>query len=96
MFDLPVETAKNRKDYRMFRKYLLKEGFIMLEKSVYCRMIPSGNSLRSLKNEVKRHSPPNGMVALLTVTAKQFADMDIITGTWESNTITSMERVIEV
>ena len=26
-FDLPVETAKQRKDYRLFRKFLLKDGY---------------------------------------------------------------------
>ncbi|MBS7369554.1 MAG: CRISPR-associated endonuclease Cas2, partial [Oscillospiraceae bacterium] len=37
MFDLPVLTAADRREYRKFRGYLLKNGFIMLQESVYCR-----------------------------------------------------------
>lgn len=41
MFDLPVVTAHDRKEYTKFRKYLLKSGFLMLQESVYCRLIPN-------------------------------------------------------
>lgn len=29
-FDLPVETAAQRKSYRVFRKYLINEGYLMM------------------------------------------------------------------
>ena len=41
MFDLPVETQQNRRDYARFRKALLKDGFMMLQFSVYARYLPS-------------------------------------------------------
>lgn len=34
MFDLPVTTPANLKEYREFRKFLLKSGFIMMQESV--------------------------------------------------------------
>lgn len=34
-FDLPTETAKDRKTYSKFRKFLIKEGFVMMQESVY-------------------------------------------------------------
>ena len=37
LFDLPVLTEKQRRDYREFRKYLIKSGFFMLQESVYCK-----------------------------------------------------------
>ena len=37
-FDLPVLTAKERREYRRFRNELLKNGFIMLQESVYCKL----------------------------------------------------------
>ena len=37
-FDLPVLTESNRKDYRTFRKYLIKSGFMMVQESVYCKL----------------------------------------------------------
>ena len=38
-FDLPVLTSKQRRDYREFRKFLLKSGFLMLQESVYCKLV---------------------------------------------------------
>ena len=37
-FDLPVITGENKRAYRKFRKYLLKNGFLMLQESVYCKL----------------------------------------------------------
>ena len=31
MFDLPTETAENRRNYTKFRKYLIKSGFMMMQ-----------------------------------------------------------------
>ncbi len=41
MFDLPTETLENKRDYTRFRKGLLKDGFMMLQYSVYARYLPS-------------------------------------------------------
>ena len=36
-FDLPTLTASERKAAAMFRKALIKDGFLMLQESVYCK-----------------------------------------------------------
>jgi len=95
-FDLPVETARNRRNYRIFRKFLIKTGFVMVEKSVYTRLVINGQARRSVEEAVRRHRPPEGLVALLVVTEKQFANMEIITGEYETDVITSLDRVIEL
>lgn len=95
-FDLPTITAKDRREYRKFRKLLLKNGFVMVEESVYTRMVINGNSRRALESLLRDHKPPKGIVALLTVTEKQFANMEMITGEYESNVISSKDRVVEV
>ena len=41
-FDLPVITAENRRAYVKFRKFLLKNGFLMLQESVYCKLALNG------------------------------------------------------
>ena len=41
MFDLPVETEEERRAYRIFRKNLMQEGFVMMQYSVYVRVCPS-------------------------------------------------------
>ncbi|MBQ9693250.1 MAG: CRISPR-associated endonuclease Cas2 [Kiritimatiellae bacterium] len=96
MFDLPVKTTKNRRDYRIFRKFLLQHGFAPLEESVYCRMIPSGNPLRTLQALIRKNKPPEGIVAILVVTERQFENMEFITGEWKHNIIDSTEDVIEL
>lgn len=37
MFDLPTDTPKARKAYARFRTDLLKDGFTMMQYSVYIR-----------------------------------------------------------
>ena len=41
MFDLPVETEEQRRNYRIFRKELIQEGFVMIQYSIYVRVCPS-------------------------------------------------------
>ena len=38
-FDLPNIYAKDRRNYNLFRKFLLNEGFLMLQESVYSKLI---------------------------------------------------------
>lgn len=37
-FDLPVTTGEERRAYTKFRKFLIKDGFLMLQESVYCKL----------------------------------------------------------
>lgn len=93
-FDLPVETNEEKRYYRQFRKLLLKNGFIMLQKSVYGKLITTPTVENSVKNLLKKNQPPTGIVQLLTVTEKQFAKMDFIVGTFESEYIDDDERLV--
>ncbi len=93
-FDLPVETPSDRREYRKFRNMLLKNGFIMMQESVYCRMVLNGSVQRSVFDTVNKNKPPKGIVQLLTVTEKQFAGMSYITGTSKSDIIDSDERLV--
>lgn len=95
-FDLPTTTGKDRRQYRIFRKFLIKSGFTMIEESVYSRMVINGNARKAVEELVRRNKPPKGLVALLTVTEKQFAGMELIVGEYDSNVISTTERVVEV
>lgn len=44
MFDLPVETSKQRREYRKFHKRLIQEGFLIIQYSVYARVCVSRQS----------------------------------------------------
>ena len=93
-FDLPTETGEDRRNYCLFRKSLIKSGFIMLQESVYCRMISSPSVEKSVKNSVNKSKPPKGIVQLLTVTEKQFSKMEYIVGNSTSDVIENTDRVI--
>lgn len=79
-FDLPVGTAKQRKDYRLFRKFLIKDGFLPLQESVYAKLVVNDNAASSAVARVRKHRPPAGLVQILKVTESQFATMEYITG----------------
>lgn len=67
-FDLPTITEENRRDYRKFRKVLIKNGFLMMQESVYCRMLINPTAEKSVVDIIRRNKPPDGIVQVLTVT----------------------------
>ncbi len=93
-FDLPVATAKDRREYSRFRKFLIKSGFMMLQESVYTKLALNQNTTNEIINSVKNHKPPAGNVLILTVTEKQFSKLDIVTGEVKSDVISTDDRVI--
>ncbi len=93
-FDLPVETPEDRRHYRQFRQGLIKNGFMMLQESVYCRMVLNPGLEKSVAEVIRRIKPPKGVVQLLTVTEKQFAKMEFIVGESHSDLVDSDARVV--
>ena len=94
MFDLPVETVEDKRNYRKFRLLLIKNGFIMIQESVYTRMLLTPSSERTVIELIRKNKPPKGLVQLLTVTEKQFSKMIFIVGESNSDIIDSDERLI--
>lgn len=80
MFDLPVETDEERRAYRIFRKNLIKEGFTMIQYSVYVRVCPNRDYANRLETRIQKFIPLEGNVRLLCVTEKQYADMKLLVG----------------
>ena len=93
-FDLPVITADNKRNYRKFRKNLIKNGFMMMQESVYCRLVLNQNVAEAVIKELKKQRPPEGLVQVLTVTEKQFSKMVFITGTYSSDVVDTDERLV--
>ena len=80
MFDLPVVTKDQRRDYSRFRKRLQSKGFTMLQFSVYAKHLPSEEAAEPLKNHVKAALPPKGQVRVMAVTDHQFGKMEVFVG----------------
>ena len=76
LFDMPVETKKQRKNYSDFRKSLLKDGFTMMQYSVYVRNAGSWENLEAHIRRVKSGLPKEGHIVLLPITDKQFGRME--------------------
>jgi CRISPR-associated protein Cas2 len=79
-FDLPIETAAQRKEYRLFRKYLLRNGYLMIQESVYSKLAIDGKMANTLIQRLAQNRPPEGLVQVLQVTEKQYASMVSIVG----------------
>ena len=93
-FDLPSTTSSDRREYRKFRKYLISNGYIMLQESVYCKLALNSTAADSLSSNLKKQKPPEGVVQMLVVTEKQYSKMEFIIGSNTSQVIDSTERLI--
>ncbi|MBX3290988.1 MAG: CRISPR-associated endonuclease Cas2 [Acidobacteria bacterium] len=80
MFDLPTETVADRRRYAQFRKMLIKDGFMMLQFSVYGRHCPSDENAQVHEKRVTWALPPKGNVRIIRVTEKQYARMKTFYG----------------
>lgn len=79
-FDLPMNTKDERRKYTTFRKYLLSNGFMMLQFSVYAKIFPNRISLIQYVESLKRNLPNKGSVRMMAVTEKQYEKMLILVG----------------
>lgn len=93
-FDLPVLTDANRRDYRQFRKFLIKSGFMMVQESVYCKIAQNSSVGDAIVDNIKKNKPREGLVQVLRVTEKQYNKMDYIVGQKARDVLTSDERLV--
>lgn len=75
MFDLPTNTKAQRKAAQKFRKQLLKNGFTMMQYSVYSRHCPDRANAETHINRIKLLLPDEGLVEIIVITDKQFSNM---------------------
>ena len=93
LFDLPSDTAKARSDYRLFRGALLKDGFVMMQYSVYARHCASEENALVHKKRIKSALPPDGEVRILALTDKQYGRMEVFYGQIRSPTEVAPQQV---
>lgn len=93
-FDLPTTSLEDMKEYRKFRKYLIKKGFMMMQESVYCKLALNQTVSNSIVSSLRQNKPKNGLVQLLVITEKQYSKMEFICGDKTSNIIDSDERLV--
>lgn len=94
MFDLPVDTPTQRRDYRKFVKFLKKEGFIMFQYSIYVKLSMNDSAVKLLSKKVQSNLPKSGTVSMLTVTEKQFSSIEMMMGEFATDIINTTDKVV--
>lgn len=93
-FDLPVNTAAERKAYTRFRKALIKDGFLMMQESVYCKLALHPTAAKSILESVRAIRPEKGVIQMLLITEKQFSRMELVLGEYQTNIVDSEDRLV--
>lgn len=94
-FDLPVKTAKQRKDYRQFRKFLLKDGYLQLKESVYAKLVVNDGAAGAAVARLRKNRSPVGLVQVMKVSEAAYATMEYITGNRKAyDEVDTMEELL--
>ncbi len=80
LFDMPVETDAQRREYTHFRKFIMDDGFMMLQFSVYTRYCNNDSDAEKHMKRVSSYKPKYGNVRILKVTENQFSSMVVLSG----------------
>jgi CRISPR-associated protein Cas2 len=92
-FDLPTETKKDRKNYAVFRKRIMSDGFQMFQFSMYIRHCSSRENMEVHVQRVKKILPPRGHIGIMSVTDKQFGMMEIYRGKEEAKAPPTVQQL---
>jgi len=84
MFDLPVKTPAQRKIATKFRKYLIEDGYHMLQFSIYARVCNGTDAVEKHRRRLKVSLPNNGSVRMMVITEKQYQGIEILVGQLKS------------
>ena len=95
-FDLPMLTDKDRREYNRFHKYLLRNGFIMMQKSVYTKLVINNVTSEAVKQRIRNNLPNDGLVELLEITENQFSKIEYLVGEEQQLVIDSIDRLVEL
>lgn len=93
-FDLPTDTSQQLREYRNFRKFLLRSGFVMMQESVYSKIVLNATAAEAAQENVRKHKTSAGLIQMLLVTERQFERMEIVVGEAQRTVIDSDERLV--
>lgn len=80
LFDLPMVTKKEIRIYNKFRKQLIKNGYIMMQFSVYCKLFANREAAIKHIDMLRKIVPKEGQIRLMLVTEKQYSKIEVIIG----------------
>ena len=92
-FDLPTETSAEKRAYTKFRKFLIKDGFMMLQYSVYTKLAINKTIASQIRKRLESNKPDVGNIAVLEITENQFAGINWILGEKQDNILNTTDRL---
>ena len=97
MYDLYMSDEDSLKEYRYFRKRLIKRGYMMMQNSIYCKVINGQSSSEIELTYLKKEIPKKGNIRVLKITDSQYNKIEIIRGSKRINeTINTADRRIKI
>lgn len=92
-FDLPMTTRAEKRAYTVFRRFLLRDGYDMIQYSVYGRIIFGTDALSKHVQRLTYNLPTEGSVRCMSVTEKQFAEMKLLVGppSFQEKTVSTIQ-----
>ena len=93
-FDLPTETSEERADYRAFRKFLIKSGFIMMQESVYSKIVLNNTVGDAVRENIRKHKVKKGLVQVLSITEKQYEKIELLVGEDKQPVVNNDKRLV--
>lgn len=93
-FDLPNVYSKDKRNYIKFRKFLINEGFIMMQESVYSKLTLNLIQSNYLEDRIRKNSPSKGIIQMLTVTEKQYANIEYVIGKETTKILNNEDKLI--
>ncbi len=79
-FDLPVTTREKKHAYVLFRRFLLQDGYDMLQWSVYSRIVNGMDAAQKHMKRLESNLPKEGSIRCLQISEKQFTNMKLLVG----------------
>ena len=73
-------TRTERRAYTIFRRFLINDGYDMIQFSIYGRILNGNDAEKKHMKRLVDNLPPAGSERCLSVTEKQFASMKLLVG----------------
>lgn len=93
-FDLPTLTTKDRREYRRFRHFLINEGFVMMQESIYSKIALNNTTAGLIKNKVRKNKVKGGLIQLMVVTEKQYSGIEYVAGENATKVLDDTNRMV--
>ncbi len=97
LFDLPNIESYEKKEYLRFRKSLIRNGYTMMQFSVYVKSVNTQTKIEQEVNKIKKYIPHKGNIRIIPVTEMQYNSMYMILGNKKINEIyNNSERYVKI